>query len=119
MAMGDESNVNRWKLDIPHITYKWNRVTRAYHREDDPEEQPMYSREYADFQIREVHSRISADCVLIEVDGLHSLPHALRRLAEMGYDLTDAHKALDEAVEAQRKRNALDEAVKAMAKSTE
>lgn len=70
------------------------------------------------YEIREVGESLFGaphPGVRLDVTGLESLPAALRRLAEMGHDMTSSLEVLSEAVEEQRKRKALDEAVKAIA----
>lgn len=47
----------------------------------------------------------------IKIKGISSLPAALQRLAQLGYDLSGAQEALRQAVAEQRKRKALDAAV--------
>lgn len=80
-----------------------------------------YYPQHSNFRIREDGSRndLRPFCVEIEVDDLHSLPAALRRLAEMGHNMTRSLEALQEACEDQRKRKALDAAIADIAKKSE
>lgn len=63
------------------------------------------------YEIAEIHTPYGSRTVSLEVKGLDSLPSALKRLAEMGHDLSASLEALQQAVDAQARRKALDEAV--------
>jgi hypothetical protein len=143
--MDDESGVDRWHLNIPGKVYRWDEAIKAYrwsgeynavnyplsHRiprrpwTGTPtnvfQEKPMY--EPSNYEIREIGDALSygerRPLIRLDVAGIESLPSALRRLAEIGYDLNASLAALQDACEKQRKRKALDEAVKAMTKAAE
>ncbi len=57
--------------------------------------------------------------VEIEIAGVSSVPAALKRLAELGYDMAPSLDALQKAVEEQRKRKALEAAIADIAKKSE
>lgn len=64
----------------------------------------------------EIHESVTeyhgpAPAIKIEVHGIHSLPAALARLAEVGHDMAPSLEVLQKAVEEQRRRKALDAAV--------
>lgn len=63
------------------------------------------------YEIAETLSPYGTATVTLEVKGLNALPDALKRLIEMGHDLSACLEALQKAVDAQKKRKALDEAV--------
>lgn len=65
----------------------------------------------SNYEIAETHSPYGTANITLEVKGLYSLPDALKRLVEMGHDLSASLEALQHAVAAQQKRKALDEAV--------
>lgn len=63
------------------------------------------------FEITESNERYHGTYLEIKIKGIYSLPAALQRLAQLGYDLSDAQQALRQAVAEQNKRKALDAAV--------
>ncbi len=63
------------------------------------------------FKIAELHYAHPRPHVALDVQGIEALPAALQRLAEQDHDLEPSLKALQEAVETQRKRKALDAAI--------
>lgn len=71
---------------------------------------------YVNYEVREVHTPYGGRDITLEVKGVQSLPAALKRLAEMGHDMSASLEVLQKAVAAQAKRKALDEAVAGLAK---
>ena len=67
------------------------------------------------FDIRERHDACPIPRTSVEVDDIRYLPRALKRIAELGYDMEPSLEALREAVEDQRKRKVLDAAINAIA----
>jgi hypothetical protein len=67
------------------------------------------------FEIRETQDCYGRPLTRIEVDGIQDVPYALKRLAELGYDMERSLEALQEAVEDQRKRKVLHAAINALA----
>jgi hypothetical protein len=57
--------------------------------------------------------------ISLEVRGLYALPCALKRLAEQGHNMGPSLKALQAAVEDQRKRKALEAAISDLTKPAE
>ena len=71
------------------------------------------------YEIQENSNSMSGPRVSIVIDDISSLPAALRRLAEMGHDMTPSLEALQEACEEQRKRKALEAAIADLTKKSE
>lgn len=117
---------NPWECDDQHNRWSLISVKGILVGNGDPEllvfpeEKPMYPRNY---EIREIGAEMIYGAYRpvahLEVRGLDSLPAALRRLAELGYDMAPSLDMLKEACEEQRKRKALDDAIKEMTKKAE
>ncbi len=68
------------------------------------------------FKVQEQHENCCyAPQTSLEVDDIRLLPRALKRLAELGYDMEPSLEALQEAVEEQRKQKVLQAAINAIA----
>lgn len=66
------------------------------------------------FEITESNERYHGTYLEIKIKGISSLPAALQRLAQLGYDMRSAQEVLRQAVVEQHKRKALDAAVAEM-----
>jgi hypothetical protein len=66
------------------------------------------------FRIQETNDCGMSD-VSIDVEGIRSLPYALKRLADLGYDMEPSLEVLQEAVDEQRKQKVLQAAINAIA----
>ncbi len=65
------------------------------------------------FKINELQTAMCPH-VALEVEGLEALPHALKRLAELGYNMETSLEVLREAVDNQRKQKVLQAAINAL-----
>jgi len=101
--------IPRKRYAVP--AYDWKSISSLF-----PQEESMYITE--DYEIRE-RLESCRPKVSLDVRGLHALPPALRRLAEMGHDMTPSLETLQDACEEQRKRKALDAAIADLTKKPE